>query len=102
MVMIRKSTSLFLGAVALAGAALSLVGDAAAGPGPGHIAHPGHHGHHGHGMHRPHHRPHHVWRGHYGPRFVGVYDGGYRCRFVRRVNAYGELVVRRVCFNPYY
>jgi hypothetical protein len=42
-----------------------------------------------------------VWRGHYGPRFVH-YGGGYRCRMVRRVNAYGELVVRRVCFNRSY
>lgn len=92
MTMIRKSTSLILGAVALAGAALAIAGEASARPG---------HGHHGHGIHR-HHGHHHIWRGHYGPRFVGYYGGGYRCRFVRRVNAYGELVVRRVCFNPYY
>ncbi len=98
MVMIRKSTSLLLGAIALTGAALSIAGEASAGPGRGHIAHPGHHGP---GLHRPHHGHHHVWRGHYAPRFVS-YDGGYRCRFVRRVNAYGELVVRRMCFNPYY
>ncbi len=91
MVMIRKSTSLLLGALALTGAALSIAGEASARPG---------HGHHGHGIHR-HHGHHHIWRGHYAPRLVR-YDGGYRCRFIRRVNAYGELVVRRVCFNPYY
>ncbi len=79
MVMIRKSTSLLLGALALAGAALSLAGEASAGPGRGLIAHPGHHGH---GVHRPHHGHHPIWRGHYGPRFVS-YEGGYRCRFVR-------------------
>ena len=96
---IRTSTSLLLGALAVGGAALAVAGQASAAPGGG-FRHGPHHPHHGHGIHR-HHGHHHIWRGHYGPRFVG-YGGGYRCRFVRRVNAYGELVVRRVCFNPYY
>lgn len=88
MITIRTSTKYLLAALALGGAALTAAGEASARPRHGH----GFHGHHG---------GHHIWRGHYGPRFVS-YGGGYRCRLVRRVNAYGELVVRRVCFNRYY
>jgi hypothetical protein len=89
MITIRKSTNILLAALALGGAALTATSEASAGP------------RHGHGFHR-HHGPHHIWRGHYGPRFVDYrYGGGYRCRLVRRVNHYGEIRVRRVCFNPY-
>lgn len=88
MITIRKSTNILLAALALGGASLAVAGEASAGH------------RHGHGFHR-YHGPHHIWRGHYGPRFAH-YGGGHRCRMVRRVNAYGDLVVRRVCFNPYY
>ncbi|MGL5448669.1 MAG: hypothetical protein ACRDBL_15285 [Rhabdaerophilum sp.] len=92
MITIRKATNILLAALALGGASLAVAGEAAAGP--------RHHGH-GHGFHR-YHGPHHIWGGHYGPRFVDYgYGGGYRCRLVRRANHFGEIRVRRVCFNPY-
>lgn len=89
MITIRKSTNILLAALALGGASLAVAGEASAGPRYGH----------GHGFHR-YHGPHYIWGGHYGPRFVH-YGGGYRCRLVRRVNHYGEIRVRRICFNPY-
>lgn len=88
MITIRKSTNILLAALSLGGAALA-ASEASAWPGRG--------PRHGFDWHPA---PHHHWRGYYGPRFVH-YGGGYRCRLVRRVNHYGEIRVRRVCFNPY-
>jgi opacity protein-like surface antigen len=53
--------------------------------------HHGHHGHHGG----------HWGGGHwgYGGGYGYGYGGGYGgCRLVRRVNHWGEVVIRRVCF----
>ncbi|MBN8533190.1 MAG: hypothetical protein J0L51_03780 [Rhizobiales bacterium] len=90
MINVRTSTKYLFAALALGGAAITAASEASAWPGRG--------PRHGFDWHPA---PHHIWRGHYGPRFVH-YGGGYRCRMIRRVNAYGELVVRRVCFNRYY
>jgi len=103
MMIFSKSARILLAALALGGAALAATGEASARPGGrgGHGWHGGGHG--GHGWHRPHHRPHYGFRGYgYGLAGVAYVAGGPRCRFVERVNAYGDVVVRRVCRNPVY
>lgn len=92
MMIFSKSARILLAALALSGAAIAATGEASARPGRGHGWHGGH-GHHGHHLrHRGH------WRG-YGVAYVAA---GPRCRLVERVNRYGDVVMRRVCFRPAY
>jgi hypothetical protein len=91
---LRKTAAALLAALAL-GSTFAAVSTAEARPG----RHGGWHGHHGH------HRPHHGFR-HWGA--YGLIGGaaymaaGPRCRLVERVNAYGDVVLRRVCHRPMY
>lgn len=106
MMIFSKSARILLAALALGGAALAATGEASARPGGrgGHGGHGWHGGGHGgHGWHGGHRWRGHHWRGYgYGLAGVAYVAGGPRCRLVERVNAYGDVVVRRVCRNPVY
>ncbi|CAN1561275.1 hypothetical protein MCEMSEM23_02676 [Rhabdaerophilaceae bacterium] len=94
---LKKSFAIALTALSLGSAALLTASSAEAGPRGGGARFHGGHGHHGFG-HR--HWGHRHWgvRPVYRPIVRVGYGYGGGCRLVQRVNRFGEIVVRRVCY----
>ena len=87
----KKSFAIALTALSLGSAALLTASAAEAGPRHSGARFHGGHGHHGWGHRGWGHRP-------YRPIVHVGYGYGSRCRLVERVNRFGDVVVRRVCY----